>query len=33
MESERDTELSDLMKKYEELFTMGKKILKLENKI
>lgn len=33
MESERDTKLSDLMKKYEELFTMGKKILKLENKI
>lgn len=33
MESERDTELSDLMKKYEELFAMGKRILKLENKI
>ena len=33
MESEPKRELSDLMKKYEELFTMGKKILKLENKI
>ncbi len=33
MESEPKRELSDLMKKYEELFAMGKRILKLENKI
>lgn len=33
MESESKRELSDLMKKYEELFAMGKRILKLENKI
>ena|GEM_PF-1096486 len=33
MESEPKRELSDLMKKYEELFVMGKRILKLENKI
>ena len=33
MESEPKSELSDLMKKYEELFAMGKRILKLENKI
>ena len=33
MESEPKSELSDLMKKYEELFAMGKSILKLENKI
>ncbi len=33
MESEPKRKLSDLMKKYEELFAMGKKILKLENKI
>ena len=33
MESEPKRELSDLMKKYEELCAMGKRILKLENKI
>lgn len=33
MESEPENELSDLMKKYQELFEMAKKILKLENKM
>lgn len=33
IESEPENELSDLMKKYQELFEMAKKILKLENKM